>query len=317
MNRIHLDDTSDDMDLLDAMVQIREVESVLAEASLAREYAGPVHISRGQEAVAVGLGLGLGRGDRVFSNHRGHHHALAVGVDPRRLIAEIIGHPEGFQRGRGGSMHLFSIPDGFYGTNGIVGDGAALAVGTALALERHRLESVVFSVFGDGAMGTGTVYEAFNLAKLWSLPVVFVCENNGYAEMTPTSVHLSTSPVTRARAFGLETLEVDGTDARAVAKALRSAAEWASSGRPAFVEARCYRLVGHYVGDTGHYRSPDESKRWQIDHDPISQLGESLGISDQQLAAIATKKHDEATKILSQLLDSDWGLGRKESDRDE
>lgn len=288
--------------LLHAMLMIRAVESVLLEARLAGRFEGPVHVSLGQEAVAVGVGLTLVAGDLLLSNHRGHGHALAFGLDPRRVVAEVVGHPSGYSGGRGGSMHILDPASGFLGTNGIVGDGAGLAVGAALALQVRGHDQVAITVFGDGAMGTGVVYEAFNMAALWRLPLVFVCENNGYAEMTPTAVHLS-SPVTeRASAFGLAVHSVAGADVMAVAEAMVAAVAAARGGTPGFVEVRCHRWGGHYVGDPALYRPPGEDADWREANCPVTNLSGGLGLGRAEIDGLAGAYRTEAQRLLDDIL---------------
>jgi TPP-dependent pyruvate/acetoin dehydrogenase alpha subunit len=175
-------------------------------------------------------------------------------------------------------MHIVAPAEGFLGTNGIVGDSAGLAVGAALKLQGEAGDRIAVAIIGDGAMGTGIVYESLNLAKLWGLPVVFVCENNRYAEMTPTSVHLSTEPARRAEAFGLWTQRVSGSDVEAVVEAVRQGVDAARLGTPAFVEVATHRWGGHYVGDPTLYRPEGEDERWRREHCPIRRLGERIGV---------------------------------------
>lgn len=278
------------------MELIRGVESALQEASAARVIEGPVHVSLGEEAVAVGVVAAMRAGDTILSNHRGHGHALAWGLDPKRLVAEIVGHPDGYANGRGGSMHTFEPESGFLGTNGIVGSNAGVAAGVGLALQLTRPGSVGVVIFGDGAMATGIVYETFNLAVLWKLPLVFVCENNGYAEMTPTSVHLSSEPVARAAGFGLSASTTDGTDVEEVRSEMRRALDTARSGRPAFVEARCFRFGGHYAADPALYRPKGEDEEWRGLHCPIQKLSRRLGAPDadwtRRVDAVRTSTHE-------------------------
>lgn len=283
------------------MQLVRAAEDVVRQASLEGRFDGPVHVSLGQEAVAVGIGAALEDGDALVSNHRGHGHALAFGLDPDRVLAEIVGHPSGYSGGRGGSMHIFDPDRRFLGTNGIVGDPVALAAGAALSLTRDDPGKVAVVVIGDGAMGTGVVYECFNLAMLWKLPIVFVCENNGYAEMTPTATHLATEPTTRAKAFGLATASVDGNAVTAVRDAVSRAVRAARKRRPAFVEARCHRWGGHYVGDPGLYRPPGEDATWR-DADPIRALAAELGLSETALESAQAELVTTARRLVDGFL---------------
>lgn len=276
---------SAEADLLDAMIVIRGIESALRDASIAGQLEGPVHVSLGEEAVAVGIAAAMRADDVLLSNHRGHGHALACGLDPTRVLAEIVGHPSGFSRGRGGSMHLFDPANGFYGTNGIVGGNAAVALGAAFALQMEKAGRVAVVVFGDGAMATGTVAEALNLAALWSLPIVFVCENNGYAEMTPTSSHLASAPADRARGYGLYAEQIDGTSLTTVIQAGKRAIAEAAQGKPVLIEAKCFRFGGHYAADPALYRPAGEDEEWRERHDPIRRFGAHLGMTSDEIAA--------------------------------
>lgn len=285
-------------DRLFAMQLIRAVEESLAWANRERHYVGPLHVSLGQEATPVGLCSALTPHDVLLSNHRGHGHALARGVPPERVLREIL-------TGFGGSMHLFFREFGFLGTNGIVGDNAAIALGPAWAAQLDRHESITCVILGDGAFGTGVVYEAMNLAALWRLPILFCCENNGYAEMTPTSVHLSTSPAERAAAFGLVSSTADGTDLPDVLRAARTAAESARRNEPAFLEIRTHRFGGHYVGDPGMYRPEGEDEAWQRDFSPIDRFASTIGIPMRDVEATQTVLYEEMRRKVGDIL----GLG--------
>jgi TPP-dependent pyruvate/acetoin dehydrogenase alpha subunit len=272
-----------DAELLSAMQTIRAIETAVFEASIAGQLEGPLHVSFGEEAVAVGIAAALGAKDLLLSNHRGHGHALAFGLKPWQVVAEVIGDPRGYAGGRGGSMHIFDPSSGFMGTNGIVGSNAAVALGVALALQIEEQGRIAVVVIGDGAMASGVVYEAFNLAVLWRLPLLFVCANNGYAELTPTSIHLSSAPMDRAKAFGLDATTVDGTDASALRLSIAKAVECARVGKPSFVEATCYRFGGHYVGDSGRYRPAGEDAEWREHHCPIRKLALRLSLDEAEL----------------------------------
>jgi pyruvate dehydrogenase E1 component alpha subunit len=290
------------IDLLDAMLTIRGVETAVATASLAGRFEGPVHVSLGQEGASVGVVAAMADGDVLFSNHRGHGHALAFGLDPRAVVAEILGDDRGTAGGRGGSMHIFDPPLGFYGTNGIVGDGAGLVTGAGLALARTATGDVAVSIFGDGAMGTGIVYEAMNLAALWRLPVIFVCENNGFAEMTPTSVHLSSDPAARARSFGLSVEVTDGRDVLSVRDAMAGLLERARDRMPSFLEIRTDRWTGHYVGDQHSYRPPEAEVSWRNERCPIRGLASRLAHDDAWVATQEKRYADAASRLVEELL---------------
>ncbi|MCZ7571533.1 MAG: thiamine pyrophosphate-dependent dehydrogenase E1 component subunit alpha [Ardenticatenaceae bacterium] len=288
-------------DLLHAMQTIRAVETALAETYLEGAFEGPLHVSIGQEGAAVGVVAAMGADDVLVSNHRGHGHALAFGLDPRRVIAEIVGDPCGYAGGRGGSMHIFAPDDGFLGTNGIVGDSAALGVGAALAIQQSAGGQVAVVIIGDGAMGTGVVYESLNLASLWHLPLVFVCENNQYAEMTPTSIHLSSPPYQRAKSFGLAAIQLPGDDVRAVVEGVQAAVRDAREGKPAFVEVLTYRWGGHYVGDPARYRPEGEEESWRNQHCPIRFLARRLG-REAQLEDLQARLQAAARAVVAEVL---------------
>jgi len=290
--------------LLAAMQKIRAVEMAVRDASLAGRFQGPVHVSLGQEGAAVGIGAALTAKDVMLSSHRGHGHALAFGLDPARVVAEIIGDPRGYSGGRGGSMHILDLPSGFLGTNGIVGDGAALAVGAALGLRRRGSQGVAIAIFGEGALGTGVAYESFNLASMWQLPVLFICESNGYAEMTPASVHLATPPIPRAVAFGLWTSAADGSEVMDVKEAVLKGLEQARAGSPAFVELRCHRWGGHYVGDAAAYRPVGEDEQWRTEHCPIARLADRLGHAPEEVEEQRSAFEAQARALIDSLVDS-------------
>jgi pyruvate dehydrogenase E1 component alpha subunit len=280
------------------MQLIRAIETALLGAAQGGHFEGPLHVSLGEEAVAVGVVAGMGLEDVLLSNHRGHGHALAYGLDPARIVAEISGERGGYSRGRGGSMHIFDPALGFLGTNGIVGGNAAVATGVGLALQLENRQRAAVVIFGDGAMGTGVVYESFNLAAVWSLPILFVCSSNGYAELTPTSKHLSSEPVERAKGFGLDSVQVDGVDVLEVAAAVGKALKRVRSGRPGFIEARCFRFGGHYVGDAGLYRPAGEDDKWRREQDPISKLARRLRVPEAELEAATRALNTEANLLL-------------------
>jgi acetoin:2,6-dichlorophenolindophenol oxidoreductase subunit alpha len=287
--------------LLDAMIRIRGIEAALQVASVEGLLEGPVHVSLGQEAAAVGLAKAMRADDVLLSNHRGHAHALALGLDPYRVIAEIVGHRDGLAQGRGGSMHLFDPEAGFLGTNVIVGGNAGVVLGAAMALQIEGRPRAAVVVFGDGAMGSGIVYESFNLAVLWKLPVLFVCENNGYAELTPTRVHLSSPPADRARAFGLHAASVDGIDVAAVAQAAHDSLKRARAGTPAFLEIRSFRFGGHYAADAARYRPEGEDDLWRRTKCPIADLARKIGAPAGEAEGAVERLRDEVLGLVKEL----------------
>lgn len=259
---------------------------------------GGIHPYIGQEAVAVGVCSALGPADRLTSTHRGHGHVLARGAAPHRLLAELAGRVDGLNGGRGGSMHAADLSLGILGANGIVGAGAPIAVGAAWAL-KHRAATddgtaadggpatdrgpaadgevavdggVAVAFFGDGALNQGVLLESLNLAAMWRLPVVFVCENNGYATTLPAATAVAGSANGRAAAFGIPAEQVDGMDTEAVRAAAVRAVEWArSGGGPGFLECRTYRYEGHHTMERRmklRYRTPEEVAAWR-ERDPL------------------------------------------------
>jgi len=199
-------------------------------------------------------------------------------------------------------MHIVAPRAGFLGTNGIVGDCVGLALGAALSIKRLGLQSAAVAIFGDGAMGEGLVYESFNIASLWKLPVVFVCENNGYAEMTPTDLHLSTSPSQRAGAFGLNVFTATGIDITSLGDAIKGAIEGAKQAVPAFVEVKTYRWEGHYVGDHEAYRGKGEAQSWREQYCPIRSLASRIGINETQLSSDHNSLLENANKMINEII---------------
>ena len=220
---------------------------------------GPLHLSIGQEAVAVGGCWPLVEGDVIVSTHRGHHHCLAQGARPDRMMAELLGRVDGYSRGRGGSMHI-AIPElGLLGTNGIVGGGIPIGTGAALGLQIDERPNVCVCFFGEGAAANGVLGEALNTASLWKLPIVFICENNRYVELTPVSVHVAGEIWKRADGYGMPGLKVDGNDVEATTAVVAEAVARARAGEgPTLIEAETYRWFGHYAGDKAAYRDEAE-----------------------------------------------------------
>ena len=227
------------------MALIRTFENVVRKLYESAELEGGMHLSVGQEAVAVGICSVLGPADVVVSTHRPHGHCLARGVEPRRVMAELFGKVDGVCRGMGGSMHLADVPAGFLGANGVVGAGAPLACGAALSAKRRGTGGIAVCFFGDGGAQQGAVHEAMNLARIWDLPVVFVCENNGYAQTTPVSYHSSVPRIAeRAAGYSMPGHVVNGLDVVAVRSAAATAATAAAAGRgPTLLEAITWNIL--------------------------------------------------------------------------
>jgi len=237
------------------------VDRLFAEAALR----GTSHLYVGQEAVAVGACAALRPDDYVTSTHRGHGHFLAKGADPRRLMAELFGKATGYSRGRGGSQHMACYEIGFLGSNGITGGGIPIATGAALAIQRRRQDRVVVCFFGDGAANQGVCHESLNMAAVWKLPVVYVCENNLYAMSTPVRSAFAIQDIAdRAQAYGMPGAILDGNDFFAVRAGVAEAAARArSGGGPTLVECKTYRTLGHSRGDRRVYRTREEEALWR------------------------------------------------------
>jgi TPP-dependent pyruvate/acetoin dehydrogenase alpha subunit len=239
---------------------IREFEERLHVDFAAGKIPGFVHLYAGEEAVAVGVCANLSDDDFITSTHRGHGHCIAKGVDIKSMMAEIYGKATGACKGKGGSMHIADVDKGMLGANGIVGGGPPLACGAGLTAKVKGTHQVTACFFGDGASNQGTTAESMNLAGIWKLPVIFVCENNRYAETTASDYSVSGRDIAaRARGFGMPSLAVDGQDIFAIYEATREAVARARRGEgPSFIEAQTYRYYGHFEGDTVLYRTKEE-----------------------------------------------------------
>ncbi|UDY36703.1 hypothetical protein LH044_03980 [Dermatobacter hominis] len=251
------------------MLLIRGFEDRVAALYRDGEVPGFVHLSTGQEASAVGACWPLRPGDVITSTHRGHGHCLAKGLSPVAMFAELMARDTGTNRGRGGSMHIADPSLGIFGANGIVGAGLPIAVGAATASRLRADNGLAVAFFGDGAVAQGAFHEAVNLAAVWRLPVVFWCEDNGYAEFSPAEAQHAVPLARRADGYGLTHLQVDGNDVEACVDTMaRAAAQVRADGPPVLVEATTYRWHGHYEGDPERYRTADERERWK-GRDPL------------------------------------------------
>ena len=269
------------LELYETMALIRRFEESAYRAYEEGDISGTVHVSIGQEAVAAGVIGALEKRDKVVSHHRGHGHAIARGVPVESLMAELCGRACGSSGGKGGSMHVTDIARGFLGTMAVVGSAVPIATGVALASKLKNTGEVCVAFFGDGAVNQGVLYESFNLAALWSLPVVFVCENNSYAITMPADESTAGAGVAaRARAFGLSEHVVDGQDVLEVYDTARRVVQHAREGQPAVLEALTYRFMGHSRGDPPHgvYRMKEEVEAWR-QRDPIAILAARAGLS--------------------------------------
>jgi pyruvate dehydrogenase E1 component alpha subunit len=255
------------------MWRIRLFEEQAGRLSRADEVHGLVHLSTGQEAVAAAVCLQLRDDDHVYSGHRAHGHAIAKGAPLERVLAELMGRDDGLCRGLGGSMHLVDVEHGFMGATGVVGGNVPIALGSALAARRRDVGSVAVVFFGDGAVQAGHFNETVNLATLWGLPLLLVCENNGFAEFTPRSAHTNVERVSDVVApYEVERETVDGNDVVAVWAAFgRQLASARAGTGPFLLECLTQRLRGHYEGDPGQYREAIAAADWQA-KDPILRL---------------------------------------------
>jgi acetoin:2,6-dichlorophenolindophenol oxidoreductase subunit alpha len=301
---IAAEDGSLDIGLYMHMLLIRRFEDRVQSLFLRGEVYGTTHLYSGQEAVAVGFASALTTGDRVACTYRGHGHLLARGTEPDALLAELLGRSTGVNGGRAGSMNIVDPDHGVIGCFGIVGGSIAAATGAALALRGSGSIAVAF--FGDGATNQAYFFECLNFAKVLDLPIVFVCENNGYGEYTPMEAVTAGPIVARAAAMGLPTREVDGMDVWAVRRAAVEVTEQVrGGGGPEFVEARTYRFVGHSRSDPGAYRPPGELDQWR-ERDPLvvaeRRLRETHGLGDEQLETISRAVDDELERAESAAL---------------
>lgn len=267
-------DTGVAVDLLKRMLRVRRFEEKISVLKAQGELPGFVHLYIGEEGVASGVCSALRPSDYITSTHRGHGHIIAKGGAFDRCMAELYGRRDGYCKGKGGSMHIADIEAGIIGANGIVGAGIPLAVGAALAAHMRKSDVVSVAFFGDGASNQGTFHEGLNLAAIWSLPVVFVCENNGYAELTTMRELTALGAVhQRADAYGISNVVVDGNDVLAVREAALEAVGRARSGEgPSLIEAITYRIHNHSEGleaIVGQTRSLDEIEQWG-QRDPIA-----------------------------------------------
>jgi pyruvate dehydrogenase E1 component alpha subunit len=293
------------VEALKTMYLIRYFEEKAEELYMLGMVHGTMHLSVGQEASAVGAIFALEPEDYILSTHRGHGHCIAKGADVKLMMAEFLGKETGYCRGRGGSMHIADMKTGNLGANGIVGSGIPIAVGVGLALKLQKSKRVVLSFFGDGAANTGSFHESLNMAGIWRLPVVFLCENNQYAMSTPVTKVLPVENIAdRAYAYGFPGVVVDGNDFFAVYEVTKAAVERARRGEgPTLVECKTYRWKGHSKSDPQRYRTKEEVEAWKK-KDPIARLRTHLitnGIlSEEEAAEIeeeARKAIEEAVKF--------------------
>ncbi|MEJ8545229.1 thiamine pyrophosphate-dependent dehydrogenase E1 component subunit alpha [Brevibacillus borstelensis] len=286
------------------MLLIRRFEETINEKFLAGDIPGFVHLYIGEEATGVGVCSALNRTDYITSTHRGHGHTLAKGAEAKRCMAELYGRKTGYCKGKGGSMHIADFGIGMLGANGVVGGGFNLAVGAALAVQLRKGSEVAVCFFGDGASNRGTFHEGLNMAAVWKLPVVFVCENNQWASTTPIHEATAVTDISaRAASYAIPSAMVDGNDIFAVYEAAVEAVERARRGEgPTLVECKTYRVKGHFVGDPEQYRTREEVMNQMENNDPIKKffervLREKL-LSEEQLQAIEQRVAEEIEEAI-------------------
>jgi pyruvate dehydrogenase E1 component alpha subunit len=266
--------------MYEQMLTIRRFEEKAIELFEHNILRGNIHPCIGQEAVSVGICSNLRREDFMVNTHRGHGNCIAKGADLKRMMAELLGKSTGYCKGKGGSMHIADFEGGNLGANGIVGGGLPIAVGAGISIQNRGTDQVVACFFGDGASNQGTFHESLNLAALWRLPVVFVCENNLYALSTPVREAISVPHISdRAMAYGIPGFNIDGNDVIEVYSKMKEARERAKAGEgPTLLDCITYRFFGHFTGDPGRgitYRSKEEMEQWQ-NRCPIKKLRERL-----------------------------------------
>ncbi|WP_323010617.1 thiamine pyrophosphate-dependent dehydrogenase E1 component subunit alpha [Paracoccus sp. (in: a-proteobacteria)] len=276
------------------MCEIRAFEQVAARRYSNGDLPGFIHLSLGQEACAAGACVVLGAEDFITSTHRGHGHCLAKGADARLMLAELFAKAQGYGKGRAGSMHIADVSSGVLGANGIVGQSMGLGIGAALSLQIRKVSGVVIAFFGEGASGTGIAHETMNMAAIWKLPIVFFCEANRFAELSPFSTHVSVPNIaSRASAYGFPGVTVNGEDVAAVYLTVKAAVERARAGEgPTLIEAKTFRWHGHYEGDPQVYKTAEEKADGQS-FDPIARMRERAselgGLTQGELDKIETE----------------------------
>jgi TPP-dependent pyruvate/acetoin dehydrogenase alpha subunit len=287
------------------MIEIRLFEEQVNDLYVRALMPGLAHLYIGEEAIAVGVCEALRTDDYITSTHRGHGHCLAKGAKLDRMFAELLGKEAGYCKGKGGSMHIADPDTGNLGANAIVGGSAGIATGAAFSAKRLGTGQVAVCFFGDGAMGQGLLYECMNMAALWKLPVIYVCENNLYNEYTHYTEALAGDILTRAKGFGVEGVHADGQDVRTVYATAKEVVDRVRSGAgPAFLLYDTYRFHGHHVGDINreYYRSKQEEARWKNERDPVKLAAEWLiqeKIADRaQLDAIQAEVKTEVEKAV-------------------
>jgi pyruvate dehydrogenase E1 component alpha subunit len=288
----------------------RRVEESLLELAESGKIGGAMHTAIGHEANAVGAAAALRPGDYLTCTYRGHHHSLARGMEVKRAVAEVLGKRDGFAKGKGGSMHFVEPSLGLMGANGIVGAQVPHAAGMALAAKIRGDDHIAITFFGEGALFQGVMHETFNMSSKWKLPIIFYCENNRYAEMTPIHRATNVEEIYKwAEGYGMRAVQIDGNDVEVVHAAVSDAAKRARAGDgPIFIEGVTYRLAGHMAGDLETYRSPDEIEAARA-HEPLVVLGNKLlerGSAEETLEQIRTEVERVVADAVEAAQNSPW-----------
>lgn len=296
--------------LYEKMLLIRYFENEVEQNVQKGRLHGTTHLYNGQEAIAVGVCSQLEKGDYITSTHRGHGHAIAMGANINKMMAEMFGKKTGYSKGKGGSMHIADIEEGNLGSNGVVGGGIPIAVGAALSAQMKGEDRVVVSFFGDGATNEGSFHEALNLASIWQVPVIFVCENNVYGMSSPITEMTNIENLSvRADSYGIPGVTIDGNDLHSVIGTVQEAIERARSGKgPTFIEAKTYRFKGHSRSDQEVYRTEEEVETFK-QRDPIhlceELLLQTLGVEKQSIEEIKEKVKDKVKHATNFALESE------------
>jgi acetoin:2,6-dichlorophenolindophenol oxidoreductase subunit alpha len=302
----HAIDKSLLLKMYEQMLTIRRFEERAGKEFAAGKIPGFVHLYAGEEAVAVGVCSHLTDDDFITSHHRGHGHCIAKGVDIQAMVAELLGREAGACRGKGGSMHIADVHKGMLGANGIVGGGFPLATGAGLTCKYMDRGNVAVCFFGDGASNQGTFHESLNLASIWNLPVVYVAENNGYAESTPVTYHMSCRDIAeRAAGYDMPGVTVDGLNVLAVYEAAGEAIARARRGEgPSLIECKTYRYYGHFEGDTITYRTKEELAAF-MERDAIQALGQSM----QDRGVASSEELEVINRRVEDIINEAWRFG--------
>ncbi|MGH7775734.1 MAG: thiamine pyrophosphate-dependent dehydrogenase E1 component subunit alpha [Candidatus Dormibacterales bacterium] len=288
------------LDLYRRMLTIRHFEEAVNDLYRSARMPGLAHLYTGEEAVAVGVCGALRDDDYITSTHRGHGHCLAKGAAPDRMFAELLGKEAGYCRGKGGSMHIADQERGNLGANAIVAGSSGIATGAALSARRRGTDQVAACFFGDGALGQGLLYEAMNMASLWRLPVIYICENNLYNEYTPMSETTAGDVAARPQSFGIPVRQVDGQDLEAVFQAAGWAVTRARAGEgPSFLLCSTYRYHGHHVGDVdrSYYRAKEEERRWREEKDPVQLAARRMAELGIEPSALERVDEEASTRV--------------------